>query len=268
MKNFLPKTLKEILACLLTVTLIVAVIPFAIVGYRLKEEITPVKIRNLINSAQNIGDSATLNANAYGLVADTTSDLMKRNIAPAVDRIASRVDSTMVRFERKLDLIEPLLIALTNNSNNLSILMLDTNRNLNSEAGWFAALTDTTKRGGTMISNQDQALQGLASEGKATLAELREIVTSDEWKQLRGELLASMKNITSLSHHADGIATHTDETIIEGRDILKRVKGYLETYAPGILASLEKISKATSKYQKATLLANIFRLIAIGIGAL
>jgi hypothetical protein len=64
------------------------------------------------------------------------------------------------------------------------------------------------------------------------------------------------------------IAIHTDETVIEGRDILKTVKEYLQKYAPGILASLEKISKETSRFQKAGLLANIFRLLAIGLGAL
>jgi hypothetical protein len=44
-----------------------------------------------------------------------------------------------------------------------------------------------------------------------------------------------------------------------GGDILKTVKEYLQKYAPGILASLEKISQDTSRYQEAISLANIFR---------
>lgn len=144
----------------------------------------------------------------------------------------------------------------------------DTNRSLNGEQGIFAALTDTTTRAGVMISNQDTALQALVTagtttvdEGKALLSELRAIVASDEWKQIRGEVLSSIRNVTSLTKH-------TAETVIEGRDILKTVKEYLQKYAPGILASLEKISKESSRYQKAALLANIFRLLAIGLGAL
>jgi hypothetical protein len=41
-----------------------------------------------------------------------------------------------------------------------------------------------------------------------------------------------------------------------------------EDIETAILTSLEKISKETSRYQKAALLANIFHLLAIGLSAL
>jgi hypothetical protein len=266
MKLF-PRTLLHWLLCLLVVVLVAAVVSNGLVGYRINKELTDVKVRNLINSAQNISDSGTLNANAYGEVADATRDLMRRNIATAVDQFTARFDSTMIRVEKKIELLEPLLVALTNNSNHLSVLMLDTNNRLIGEAGLFAALTDTTRRGGEMINNQDRVLQALVTAGtttidevKAMLSELRGIVASDEWKQIRSEVLSSMRNVTALTKH-------TDETVIEGRDILKSVKEYLQKYAPGILAYLEKISE-TSRYQKAALPTNIFRLLAIGLGTL
>jgi hypothetical protein len=171
-------------------------------------------------------------------------------------------------FESFSDLSKAGVSEIRSIGNETRSFIKNGNQSLFGEQGLFVALTDTTKRGGDMISNQDKSLQALASEGKATIAELREIAKSDEWKQIRGEMLKSMQNTASLTKHADDIAIHTDETVIEGRDLIKLLKEYMKTYAPGILASLEKISQEASKLQKATLLANIFRLLAIGLGAL
>jgi hypothetical protein len=268
MKNFLPETLQQWLICILIIALIVALVPFGVVGYRIKSEVTPVKLRNLLNSLQNVGDSATLNANAYGSVADSTRATLDKHVNPAIDQMVVRFNSTMIRFEKKIDLLEPLLVQVTAATEKGGNAIAHFDNRFNGENGLLAALTDTTKRGGEMISNEDRVLQGLASEGKAVLEELREIVKSDEWKQIRGEMLKSMQNASLLTGHANEIAVHTDETAIEARDIAKLIKEYVERYAPGILAALEKISKETSKYQKAALLANIFRLLAIGLGAL
>lgn len=145
--------------------------------------------------------------------------------------------------------------------NDLRTLIKDGNKRVFGDAGLMVALTDTTTKAGTMVSNQDLVLQALGAEATGTIAELRQLVASDEWKEMRNQLLEISKNVNNLSKH-------TDETVIESRDIMRLVRTYIEKYAPGILASIEKISKETSKYQKLALLANIFRLLAIGLGAL
>lgn len=115
MSRFLPQTLLQWLICVLVLVAIAVILPFGLVGYRLNNELTPVRIRNLINSAQNVGDSAALNANAYGLVADTTTDLMKKNIAPAIDGMAAQVNATMRRLDSKLNLLDPVAKGLATN---------------------------------------------------------------------------------------------------------------------------------------------------------
>ncbi len=143
----------------------------------------------------------------------------------------------------------------------LRLLIKNGNNRVFGDAGLMVALTDTTTRAGEMVSNQDKVLQALGAESAGLVSELRQLVASDEWKELRAQLLETSKNVNSLSKH-------TDETVVESRDIMRLVRTYIEKYAPGILSSLEKISKETSKYQKLALLANIFRLLAIGLGAL
>lgn len=197
----------------------------------------------MVNVRDTTANSKEVLAEVHGLVVDT-----RQRYAPTFFKSMNGLSTTSIKEIEKTGI-------------ELRSLIKNGNERVFGDAGLMIALTDTTTRAGDMVSNQDKVLQAIGGEATGLVSELRQLVASDEWKEMRAQLLETSKNVNNLSKH-------TDETVIESRDIVRLVKTYIETYAPGILASLEKISKETSKYQKLALLANIFRLLAIGLGAL
>ena len=209
MKTFLPQTLLQWLLCALVAILIVGTIPYTIVGFRIQGEVTPIKLRNLINSAQNVGDSATLNANSYGEVATATRDTLNKHVAPGIDRMVTRFDSTMIRIESKIELIEPVLIALTNNSNNLSSLLVDTNRRINDERG---LLPTTTAMIDSVRILTEQELRQAVTEFALAGRNVRIITESPELQALPGEIAELTQSLNRSAGSVEVILDSTEVT--------------------------------------------------------
>lgn len=268
MKDFLPKTLRDSLLCLL----LAALLPISVnLWWNAR-----LGIRQANGTLQNVnqmsarGDEwlaeqlATLRSEQY-------QTLMRNNLAAGsyLQSITNSLNrSTIPLLNRNLTSSNEGLLELRALLRSGNVMLVDVNRAVSAPGGvlpqtamLLAQLTDTTRRAGELVSNQDVVLQALVSEGAATLKELREIVESDEWAQIRSEMLASAKNIASTT-------ARVDETSVEIRDLAKAVKETFQKYAPGLLETLEKIARTSSRFQKATLLANIFRILAIGLGAL
>lgn len=155
---------------------------------------------------------------------------------PGVYNAAGRVINkiTLPKINRAIENLDTrsgqLLESLNTTVQSTNSLIQHTDKNVND---LIPQITETAKAMNVSVQSLDKAIQEITSKSSVTLDDIHNIMASKEWLEVL--------------QHIDGIAGDIDKTTDQ---------------MPSIAASIEKMAKVSSKYQKAVILAQIFSAIA------
>lgn len=172
----------------------------------------------------------------------------------AVYNATGRLINTQVipRAMKDLDRLDGLLAALTVNSQTLSTFITNTDRSVNQSllpqaTDLLAALTKDADRFGVSLDTFNKMLVLVSEKASMTLDEVLALVSSPEWELALQGLNLTMANVASATGKADASIEQIRLALLK---------------APSIAESLEKIAKTSSRFAKATILANIISVLA------
>ena len=129
-------------------------------------------------------------------------------------------------------------------------LVRDFNARLNGDFGLLVGLTKLTTELGTDIGTLKTALVGMINEGTTTIKDIRAYLLDPQWAEARAQVVQLLTHADQLAVNAVGITGSTDK-------IMKS----LAEKAPGFFALLEKVMRASQRFQKPILILTVLGLL-------
>lgn len=222
-------------------------VPVALIAWRVNSFLTVERLKNLENNLDTTALSGQMTANAYSEVARATVETLDNSVAPGINQIVNRVDSTMAAVERRVNALAPTQTAATKAISGGHTLLVDFNTRLNSEQGLMAAatnlinnLTTTASKFNVTTDELNTAIRLASEKTNKSLDSLYTLIASDHWPKL-------IENLEGTSAEVRGMAANMNKASAK---------------APSIAESLEKIAKTSSRFTKITLISNIIATLA------
>lgn len=248
------ETVKKVLACLLLAAITVAVVNLHW-NLRLFVREGNATMQELRRGSAAVADFAE------SQTALLKSDRYQKSIQAGID-VGATANGALRLFNRQvipkvandLDRLDGLLTALTINSQTLSTLLVNTDRNVNGEGGLIPSatallqsLTATANRFNVSIETLDSMLKTVAEKGGMSLDEIYKLVASPEWK-------AVLVNTETVTANLASTSRRVDLTVEEIRKAAEK--------APSIAESLDKLARTSSKFQKVQIIVSIVATLA------
>jgi hypothetical protein len=252
MKSFLPQTLQQWLACLLLLVIAIGGGNF-FWNARLLMQQGQGAAQNVKNSTARADEY--INKQIILLESEQYQTLMRNNLAAGsyLQSITNSINT------KTLPLLNKNLISSNDGLQDLrafiqsgNLMLVDTNRSINQlllpqAAALLASLTTDADRFGMSLDTFNTSLKLIADKAGLTLDEVYKLAASPEWKQ-------PITNIEEGTRYTASTARHIDASAAQIEEAMKR--------APSTAESLEKIARTSSKYTRATLIANIIGTLA------
>jgi hypothetical protein len=252
MKNFLPKTLQSALLCLLIAAMFALVVRVFVSTGRLESRVgeTTSAAQTLVLEAQGFiaGQRGLAEENrksleaAYqvGAVFNGTGRLLNRSVLP--------------RVMKNLDSADVLLATLNENAVTLNRTIANLDTRVSGDKGVLDAaialirtIDGTAERLGVTAGTLDRMLGEIGARANLSLDSVYELISSPQWHQ-------ALQNLTIVSGNVARTSEKVDATVEQVRLAMLN--------APEIADSLNRIAKASSKYVKITLLANLLLVLS------
>jgi hypothetical protein len=241
------QTVKNISVTALAVMLLIIAFPVARIAYRLDSFLTTDRLRNLENNVDATVSATQLNANKYGEIADSTTGSIDNHLNPAIDRIASRVDSGMRQLENRIAALAPLQDELTATVSEGRFLIADSNERINGNGGLLAEATSLIRNMNLLATKFGLSMDELNAAIKNTADKLGMSVDA------LTHLLAD-PNLPKIIENAEHGTADLAIMAANGRQATNEL--------PQLFADIRKMSDHASKFQKFVTAARILGLIA------
>jgi hypothetical protein len=244
----------KLLSCLL----IVCLCAVALRAYLFIDRVEP-RATGLLNEGQTLITVGNKSISSLGYFADLQIEQLQ---SPRSQKAMQAGIETLAVFNATGRLINNQLLprAMKNLDSSDSairgagLLVASTNKSLNGEEGLLPALTnlvesltETAGRFNLTVDTLNLTLKQIADKTGKSLDEIYLLLSSPEWKEALSNVAAVTGNLSTTSQKIDATA--------------EQIRLAMER-APGIAASLDKIASTSSKFSKATLIANLLSIIA------
>jgi hypothetical protein len=252
MRNFLPRTLRDALLCLLIAAMFALVVRVFISAGRLGSQVgeTTAAAQSLVLEAQGaIGDyrrTATENEKAIratielGAVLNGSGRLVNTQLIPRLMKTADA--STLL-----LTTANENAVTLNRTIANLDSKVSGKDGVLEAAIALLRTIDGTAERLGVTASTLDRMLSEIGARAGLSLDAVYELISSPQWHQALQNLTIVSGNVARTSEKVDATAEQVRLAMLN---------------APEIADSLNKIAKASSKYARITLLANLLLVLS------
>lgn len=252
--KFLPQTLQQVLSCILLLVLSIGS-GFFFWNARLLLRESKESAINIRSTTASIDEYVKFQTEQFQSPA--YQKYMKGNFAVGslVQSVVEGVNTkTLPKLNKGLDELPALIQGLSTNTRTLNELVLHLDSRLNSDSGLLAqattllaSLTATSDKFGLTLETLDAAIKVIAEKAGLSLDEVLNLIASKEWLSVLRSMDVAMANVAAMSQKVDATA--------------EQIRLAMEK-APSIADSLNRIAKTSSKFTKATLIANIIGVLA------
>lgn len=235
------------LCVVLTAIAVIVAVPVVRIVYRIDSFVTTDRLKNLENNIDTSAATAQMTANAYGEIAKSTTDAIDRHVSPAIDSIAIRFDSAMLKVEHRVEALAPLQSELTATVKQGNAFLANTDWRVNGDGGLLAEAT-------SLINNFNL----LATKFGLTVDQLNEVV-----KTTADKLGMSVDAFTRLlaDPNLPKIIANLEKGTTDFAGMAANGKKATDEL-PQLFIDIRKMGDHANKFQKFVTVARILGLIA------